>query len=277
MIRFAENNDESSIELVRKISFPESEKFFVWYKPIFFKPENTIVYEKNGNIVSFLERIPFEMDNIGRVTYIFSACTHPDFRKEGLMSQLLEFSEKHDRKTGVSASVLVPQKEELFDFYEKNGYLPLVKLYKRKYTLGNPKDNSYSFRNCNEDDIDKLDYVYLENVKETNFIIRTKEYWRSLLSLFNISGGKVFILEQDEKPVGYAFVWNQKALVAQELCCLNSDARKIICHEIMELSEKDEITAYSPVESCEYKKYGCVKLYNKPENDLPFVMNLMLD
>ncbi len=277
MIRFAEKKDEENIRRLREISFPKDTAFFDWYIKKMSAKQNILVFEKDGEVASMLDRLPFEMNNLGKVTYIFGACTHPDYRKKGLMSELISYSEKLDKEHGIAASVLIPQNSELFHFYENLGYKPLINRYQKKYTLGNAKDNYYNFRKSSPGDIEGLDFIYRQNVKDTNYIRRTASYWNSLFSLFNELGGDIFMLELDKNPVGYAFVWNEDELIAQELCCLNNDAKKILCHNIMGLYGKNEITAYFPEENCGFEKHGCIKLYDDFDNGEPFVMNLMLD
>ena len=278
MIRFAEKKDIAEINQLRDLSFPADTEFFKWYNSEIFTIENTILYEKDGKIASLLDRLPFEADGIGKITYIFAACTNPNFRKQGLMSELLEFSTKIDISKGMKASLLVPQNDELFRFYEKNGYQSIIPLYEKKYTLSNSKDNFYDFViTDNGYNANQIDAIYRKTVDGTNFIVRSESYWQSLFSLFNTLGGYLFVLELDSSAVGYAFVWADENPVIQELCCANNDAKKILCHQIMEYFKINEITAFSPNGNSSSKKYGCVKLYEPIENGLPISMNLMLD
>ncbi len=275
MIRFAYKNDLESIVQLWKISFPNTDEFSEWFFKSIYRPERTLVFEENGVIYSALQRLSFEMKNLGEVTYIFGACTHPDYRGRGLMSELLRYSEELDRDKNIKASVLIPQSEKLFRFYDKLGYEPKISIYKKKYTKQNPKDHSYAFRECSDDDISQLNVLYETSLDKANHIVRDVNFWKTQLEMFRQLGGNVFCLEHDGQLSGFAFVWNDDEVVIQELVGLNHDVRKILCHEIVSLYNVESAEVFSLTGNASESPLGCIKLYSPFESDSPFVMNLL--
>lgn len=281
MIRYAVEKDFEQIKILRKISFPNDDKFFEWFYKNDFITEEIIVYEKDGVICSLLGRIPFEMKGAGRVTYIYGVCTHPDFRNQNLMSKLMEFSENEDIKKGIKASLLVPQNEGLFEFYKKFGYKPHVKLFKHTSVENTADDDTYKIRKSTENDIDIISFVYEKCVEGTNYVIRSKNYWRALYSMFDALGGKVFTVTKNDEVRGYAFVWNDKETIAQEILCLDDRSKQVFIQKLKGYCKTEKIITLSPLDinisEGERVNYGCIKSYQNLQNELPFYMNLMLD
>ena len=54
--------------------------------------------------------------------YLCGVATHPDFRRRGIMRQLMEYALADAEKRGDAYSVLFPADEGLYRFYEKLGY-----------------------------------------------------------------------------------------------------------------------------------------------------------
>ena len=79
MIRFANNNDINNIINLWEKCFGKND-FSEWYFKTQYSCENTLVHEENGEISSMLQRLSYEISNVGKVTYIFGACTSPEYR-----------------------------------------------------------------------------------------------------------------------------------------------------------------------------------------------------
>lgn len=62
--------------------------------------------------------------------YLYAACTHPDFRGQGIMQKLLKKAKEIANKNHKLGIFLKPANEPLFDFYKKSDFLPLFKVLK---------------------------------------------------------------------------------------------------------------------------------------------------
>ncbi len=63
--------------------------------------------------------------------YVYGVCTHPDYRKKGLMKNLFHFTEKLVKERNVDYLFLVPAEDYLFDIYSQFGFKKGV-YYKEK-------------------------------------------------------------------------------------------------------------------------------------------------
>ena len=121
MIRFAEKKDIPYIKELWDIAFGEEPDFNKYFFDNFFKYEDTLLYIEEKP-VAMLQMMPYTLKGIGAVTYIYGATTHPDYRKNGLMGELLKKSFEIDKSRGIKGSVLIPANQGLFNYYSKFGY-----------------------------------------------------------------------------------------------------------------------------------------------------------
>lgn len=125
MIRLSCESDIKSIVSLWNEAFGDGENEIMYFIKNRYKPENTVVCEENGSIVSML----FLLDGQMRIKgtdypsyYLYAACTSKEFRGRGLMASLLEFAKSISQKRGYRFICLKPAEESLFDFYKKHGY-----------------------------------------------------------------------------------------------------------------------------------------------------------
>ena len=90
-----------------------------------YKNEINIAIESGDEIVSALQMIPYPMTFCGdtvQTSYISGACTHPDFRGNGVMRELLSQAFAKMLRNGMYFSTLIPAEPWLFDYYTRMGY-----------------------------------------------------------------------------------------------------------------------------------------------------------
>ena len=107
----------------------------IWVLKFFFEERfdinNCHVCMVDGKIVSVLHAMPSKI-RLGREVingiYIFGACTAEGFRRQGFMSKLLKYVNTFYAQKGFECSFLVPEREELSNFYSKFGYRNFFKI-----------------------------------------------------------------------------------------------------------------------------------------------------
>lgn len=80
---------------------------------------------RNEKMVSAMQLLPYAMTYYGstiQTRYVSGACTHPDYRKQGLMHELLLKAMKQMKKQGIYLTTLIPADEWLFDYYARTGF-----------------------------------------------------------------------------------------------------------------------------------------------------------
>lgn len=139
--------------------------------------DDCFVCEEDGKIVSFLYVMPSKLQINGKIYksgYIYGACTLPDFRKRGIMSELIKFSEKEAMNRNYKFLFLVPDNESLENFYQKLGYRNFFK--RKKIILKRSMMNKfYNFsKRCKyfSDDINNIP-EHMEKLQ--NFVYNEKD------------------------------------------------------------------------------------------------------
>lgn len=280
MVRKSKEKDYESILNLWNLCFNDDSAFNEWYFLNQYNYKNTLVYEKNEQIFAMLQELPYEIKNIGKCTYIYGACTHPKYRKKGIMSELLNFSFNSDIKNGYKASVLIPQEKCLFHFYSKYGYK--INFYLKNDIIQKQEyfKHNYIFRECNETDIYKINLLYEEILKCTNYIVRNFDYWKTLINMFYNLDGNIYCLEYNNNIVSYAFLWKNNFLWAQEVMSIEDEQTYIICNEIMKLYKKDSIKIALISKKENENVFGCIKQYSPYDNKFAYndyYMNLMFN
>lgn len=108
-----------------KLCFDDSDEFLDFYFQKRYSEKNNITILQNNVTVAALQAIPYTInvfDKIIDISYLSAICTHPDFRKQGLMKKLLAKTYRQLFADGIYATFLIPAELWLFDVYKKNDY-----------------------------------------------------------------------------------------------------------------------------------------------------------
>ena len=125
MIRLSVESDIKSIVSLWQEAFGDSEDEIMFFINNRYKPENTVVCEEGGKVVSMLFLLEGQMCIKGadyKAYYLYAACTSKEFRGRGLMASLLDYAKETAQSRGFKFICLKPAEESLFGFYEKHGY-----------------------------------------------------------------------------------------------------------------------------------------------------------
>lgn len=95
--------------------------------------EDVYITKDEDKVVSMLI-MALQLEYKGRKgLYIYSACTHSDYRGRGLMSRLIDYAVKDKQSEGFRFFLLQPANEKLFDFYAKLGFTTVT--YMRRFFI----------------------------------------------------------------------------------------------------------------------------------------------
>lgn len=94
-----------------KACFQDTEEFIRFYFDRKYKDEDSLLYTENSIPLAASLMLPYSMawqNTIVRTSYISGACTHPQARKRGIMTRLLQegFQEMYNR--GIAFTTLIP-------------------------------------------------------------------------------------------------------------------------------------------------------------------------
>ncbi|MGN1318039.1 MAG: GNAT family N-acetyltransferase [Lachnospirales bacterium] len=260
MIEFAKKNDFSQIRELWDIAFPEDKDFNDYFFDKVFDIKNVLVLKENNKILSMVQMIPFEIKDFGSVTYIYGAATFPYARGLGKMNKLLNKSFEYDKKFSRKASILIPAKKSLFDYYKKIGYKSCFYIDKKDFE--NTNIYKYKFSKANYNDIYNMLKIY------DGDILRDYNYFKTQIDMFRSLGGEVFTLYDNENMLSYGFVWNNEKIEIQEFC---GKYDEILVNHILNYYNK-------PIATVTYLKgnipFGMAKFHCSKKTD-KLSMNLM--
>ena len=222
MIRFSDNNDKNGIISLWSESFGDSKKEIEVFLKHRYKPENTLIYEINGEIASMLFLLEGKMKINGIYHpsyYLYAACTAKKFRGKGLMGDLLKRTNSIASQRGYEYICLMPGEESLFGFYEKYGYKTVFS--KKVLTLFREDIKPL---NCSENIWTNPDNIRLENLRDCAFEKFDILSWDSEAVKFSfihteLYGGKALLTDK-----GYClYNENNDTLIAKEFAFTESD------------------------------------------------------
>lgn len=198
MIRFSNKSDINGIVSLWNEAFDDSKSDIMFFINNRYKPQNTLVYELNGEVASMLFLLEGKMSVKGvdyASYYLYAACTSKKYRGRGLMASLLDFAKETACKRGYYFICLMPGEKSLFDFYEKHGY---KSVFKKKILTVNREDvpltdnlifdtdkyaedvalirnNNYSRFDMFKWDNDAIEFAFKHNKLYGGFDISTRE------------------------------------------------------------------------------------------------------
>ncbi|MDD4134401.1 MAG: GNAT family N-acetyltransferase [Eubacteriales bacterium] len=125
MIRFSQDSDLPALYALWQEAFEADAREAEYFFSRRLRREYTLVALDEGRVLGMLSMLPISLVVSGKsypARYVFAVATLRQFRGQGLSSQLLDAAHQHMTVSGEAASVLVPARPSLFDFYGKRGY-----------------------------------------------------------------------------------------------------------------------------------------------------------
>jgi predicted acetyltransferase len=205
-----QNLKELAISLY-KLCFDDDDRFVDFYFNKRYTEKNHFTIFENKSPVAALQIIPYIMtffDSKIDMAYLSAICTHPDFRKQGLMKKLLEKTHRQLFDDGIYAAFLIPADSYLFDVYGKNNYQTIFYHTKTLINVGNSclKNDYkiYEYPEANKHDAFKY---FDRKMSERNCCIQHSfsDFEIVCEDIYN-SGGLILIAEYENKIAGISFV-----------------------------------------------------------------------
>lgn len=124
VFRPAEEGDLGELRALWKTCFgeaPEETELFFTKR---MKLESTYVAATGDTVNAMLCLLPCKINRV-QAHYLYGACTHPDRRNRGVMTDLVKYALFRAAEKGDALSLLLPADSRLYGFYGKLGYSPL--------------------------------------------------------------------------------------------------------------------------------------------------------
>lgn len=162
-----------------------------------------------------LQLLPYPMTFYGTVLpmdYISGACTHPDFRNQGLMSTLLQQALETMIQMDSVFTTLIPAEPWLFDYYARFGYAPVFQTYDTVHQ--NPSAELHDLYSdeeitCikNEEEL-KETTLWMDKVYKKQYDCCVLHPWEDLQMVYasqQLEGGHMYVLKRKKQLQAVAF------------------------------------------------------------------------
>lgn len=285
-LRYAEERDRAGISDLWSVCFPGDEAFRDYFLDEIFDPACSFVYVEGERVVSMAHVIEMEFRYHSRtvpVGYIFAVGTDPAYRGRGLASGVLEHIFSELRQRDIPVAILVPQRDELFDYYRRYGFGEVFSLTHEKlrkktiptdkisdsFVLKKSSLRSHNFSTSNTSNskvmqeankafgseelpeaIASAEELYQEVMRYRNHLMRTPVHWERAVKAGETAGGGMYLLMDGDRVVGYAiYEINQGGLLINELLAEDEVSYQTLCAKILDSEKTDEavmLTAACP-------------------------------
>lgn len=261
IIRYAQARDKREIKRIWNYCFQDPPAFVEYYFNNVYLPENTILVEDRGRIISSLQLNQYRIKLRGMdlpVSYVVGVSTLPEFRARGMMKKVMKEMLAELVKKGQEVSLLMPIDTRL---YRKFGYENCYDIHKNTIDI----DRLKSFRSLGifkqveflpseqaprkvksiiskmlTGDEEKLDtkvedkfLVDLVSIYESanrdlnGYVIRDKKYFNRHIKEVRSEDGYVYINYFDERPIGYiSYTIDGEEINVRDLYYIDSKALK---------------------------------------------------
>ena len=145
----AERSDYPELKALWKTVFGDSDDVLDAFFENTVKTENIYAFRKDGKIVSafyLIDASLIENNKTFSAKYIYAAATLPEYRKQGIMSEMIKYAADILKIKGTDILFLYPADEKLYDYYGKLGFVSQFKerIYKiDKTEIEKYKGNRY--------------------------------------------------------------------------------------------------------------------------------------
>lgn len=262
LVRVATKDDTNGFFRLWKICFGDSDAFCNWLFQNRFFPEYSVCLEKEGEILSAMQGVPYTIRVRGKDLPGVMLCgvsTHPDHRKKGYMHKIFTFEMNHLNEKGISIVVHTPAALESYFAY---GHYPVADAL---YIQGNGKaeeKSSYTF--IEKSQWEKLYPLYEENIGKSysGAIRRTKDEFLRKCEDYATDGGECIVLKNGEIK-GYAFVYSLESEIICPEAVASEGEYDALVMQIFTLANGRKVSIKLPPDekiSFEYgKKIECQK------------------
>ena len=145
--------------------------------------------------------------------YLYAACTHEDYRRRGIMEELIEFTKTYCKDKNYSSIFLVPANERLYSYYSKFGFV--ASFLRKELTV---HIESESLSELTEADVDEVFDIKKELVENINGFRFTDDVMKYTIKEHLFNNGKIYFNKNvNEKTVVFYYIIGPDIVVKELL------------------------------------------------------------
>ena len=276
-LRYAEERDREGISDLWAACFPGDEAFRDYFLDEIFEQGSGFVYVDGERVISMAHVLTMEFryhSNTVPAGYIFAVGTDPSYRGRGLASEVLEHIFSELRQRDIPLAIVVPQRDDLFDYYRRFGFsevfaltherlrrdsIPCDKIsdrfsLKKSSLTANPSalSDTSETRDVVELHATIIDAnsLYEEVMRYRNHLMRTPVHWERAVKTGELADGGMYMLMDGDKLSGYAICeMDEDKLIINELLAEEEVSYHTLCANVLDSMKKREalmLTAACP-------------------------------
>ncbi len=240
-----------------KLCFNDSEEFVELYFRLRYNAEVNLAMQSGDDVIAAMQLLPYPMTCYGSVlslAYVSGACTHPEYRGRGVMSELLSqaFGNLYRQKTELSA--LIPTEPRLFGYYERLGYAPVFHHTIHTFSPTTAEENLSGTKRRTlhtYTEFDEAVFHYLDRHMQARpcCIQHTESDFRVVLADLFLSDGRIFTLHERDRIVALALTSpgeSPGSLTVNELLADDDEAKQTLLNAICHETETGRLTIIAP-------------------------------
>lgn len=257
-------NIKQQVKDLWRICFDDSDGFIDLYFRLRYRNDINVYKTQDGHIVSALQMIPYPITFYKseiNSSYISGACTHPDYRRKGMMQKLLVKSFKKMYRQNVEVSTLIPANKELFDYYRSLGYNSVFKYKDKKIVPCDRVKDNIIIKNVNTYRQDVYDYLNTRMHTRNCCVQHTEKDFKVILSDINIGDASMLCAWQKEKIVGIVIYYTiENITYISEMFVENRMVGKQLVSVIYGQYKTEEIKQFVQSSAQNSKSLGMIRI-----------------
>lgn len=243
---------KEEVKNIWRLCFDDSEEFIEMYFRLRYNNEVSIGITSGEELIAALQMLPYPMTFGGKTietSYISGACTHPDYRGNGVMRELLSQAYVRMLHKGALISTLIPGEPWLFDYYARMGYAAVFRYSQRK-ELQSCKSDSSAYINVKcTGEYEEAVYQYLHKkmLERPCCIQHTETDFKVILADLSVTHDSLYVATQEDEVKGIAMTYREKdTLWIAELLADSPKIENDLLKHIRQTTGCDKLTIIAP-------------------------------
>ena len=255
------------------LSFDDNRAFTELYFKLRYTDQNTVLISNSeGEAVSGMQLLPYPFAFLNyevKSAYISGACTHPQYRSQGLMSKLMGKSFNQLREQKIPICTLIPAEKWLFDYYKKSDFITLFYKTTTSLTLADSKEIESAVQIKHTDQFDNSVHEYLNRKKreKSAALLHTKDDLEVILADLRLAKGEVFIAYNEDGIEGIALAFlnpSDEKIYVNELLFDSADSKQALLQAMATHFSSKQITITSYPEFNKEEPLGMLRIIDAP-------------
>ncbi|MDR1592487.1 MAG: GNAT family N-acetyltransferase [Prevotellaceae bacterium] len=238
---------KDAVKTLWQICFDDTEQFVDCYFENLYSDTCNEAIVRNAQLIAATQLLSFPLQWSGKelpVAYLSGICTHPDYRRQGVMRALLDTVLNRLYREEVWAAALIPAETWLFDVYGKFGFADVfnysTELFTASVTTSSTCEVQPYTSRFREETI-----ALLHNCPQRPCgLLITEAYFDVIIKAFAVEKRPVLLCIDKGCPVGVAFASEQQRVLA--IAAVDETVRNLLLNDLCRLLDCSCLTVLTP-------------------------------